>query len=147
LPTAIKEDKGTARADRQLTNEMPIIALAEVPLPPAQFQDDRVKGMWLDVCNMLVPLGLLDLVGIRQIEMYCDAYQEYLSCQDHIVETGVTTLLSDKKYKPPVFTIRDNAFTRMQRIGASFGFDPSSKTKIGIGDARSPKQNMKVSLR
>jgi len=147
LPTKLKVMRGTSRVDRVLSDEMPIVSIDSIPMPPDCLKDERSQECWIEICAMLVPIGLLDIVGARQIEMYCRAYEEYVLCEDIIQGQGVKEMLGDGKRRQGVFGVRNEAFDRMRKIGNEFGFTPVSKTKIGIGTRREKKNNMKVSLR
>lgn len=145
LPAEIKKLKGTNRKHRETPNAMAVSALEDIPMPPADLPEQAQKT-WYSICSQLAALKVLSPLDLDALKAYC--FQIYIMDQTmaEILDKGYTVIMTNATggsypVKSPAIAIYNEALTHANRIGQQFGFSPSSRTKISLGQVKEEKKN------
>ncbi len=135
-PTKMKALKGTLRESRQTENEMDIDSLQSIPPPPSHFQERAIKE-WELVTETLHNIDLLYEEDLPQLQAYCfnvwmlEKSEQELSKQGFLgtyKNKGGHSYVSKNKW----ISIYNEAIDKVVKLGAQFGFSPTSRTKISM---------------
>jgi P27 family predicted phage terminase small subunit len=144
-PKELKELKGTHRKGRDLPDEMSVQPLTSIPTPPQDLPEPAQKT-WYAVCAQLKALKILTGLDLDALKAYC--FQTYVmdEAMRHIETEGLTIIMQNKgggmyPIKSPYVAIYNEALAHQNRIGQQFGFSPSSRTKISVGQVKEEKKN------
>lgn len=148
-PTKTKKLRGTFRDDRDgaKMDVVPIAINAIQKLEPPKNFDAPQKKLWKEIIQMLGQVGLLQIIGLHTINMYCEQFKFYSRAAKQIDELG-PTVVTDTKYGPvikknPAYEALMNSYTILADISKQFGFSPLSQSRIkNIGlNAEDPKED------
>lgn len=131
-PTQLKVLQGTNRDHRQVANEMKPALYKGVPSPPESLQEYpkacelwREKTMWLDSMCMLHEMDF------PEIAAYCISMADYWELREDIrINDRTFTTPSGFSQKRPEVNMAKEALELALKIGATFGFNLSARTKI-----------------
>lgn len=144
-PKELKKLKGTHRKDKDLPGEISIKPLTTIPPPPEDLPE-KAQKTWYNVCSQLAALKILTSLDLDALKAYC--FQIYTMDESIKVlkEEGFTVIMTNKgggsyPVKSPYITIYNDALSHVNRIGQQFGFSPSSRTKISVGQIQEEKKN------
>jgi P27 family predicted phage terminase small subunit len=144
-PKEIKELKGTHRKSRDTPQEMSVRPLTSVPMPPEDLPEPA-KKTWFAAASQLLTLKILTGLDLDALKQYC--YQKHvMDMAAHTLETeGYTVIMQNKgggQYptKSPWISIYNEAATHVNRLQQQFGFNPSARTKISVGQVKEEKKN------
>ena len=138
-PDAQKELEGTARADRKLNGTAR--PGGEPTPPPRGGLSPTARKVWKDLAPKLTALGLLTEVDGATFAIFCQAHADWTDLTKRLNELGSANWFYDGKNgrQPlPELAVRDKAFQVVQRLGARFGLDPSSRSGISVGTEAKP---------
>ncbi len=132
VPTKLKILRNTYRDDRD-GQSLTVAPISKIPTCPDYFDDD-IKKMWYEISGTLYALGILQSIGVTQIEIYCKQFDIYKKAVGQVDKYGIT-IVSKTKYgqimkKNPAIEVMSIAITIMQGISDRFGFSPLSQSKI-----------------
>lgn len=132
-PIAIKKQRGTYRADRDM-GKIELKSMDSIPLPPDTFNEWQ-KDEWMKICTTLYNTGVLHEVGLFIIEIYVRESDLYLKCINEIETKGYYVDIVDAKgnkttKKSPAVDVANLAFSKIMNIAGHFGFTPASATRI-----------------
>lgn len=134
IATKLKKIKGTLQPCRVLSDEIKIIPLNTIPVPPEHF-NDWSKKEWKIVCEHLRKYELLAGTDMALLTSYCYAVG---MCREAEKQLATQPKVASQKNKEGhVYQIM-NKWTQiwlgfnkqMVSIGSEFGFSPSSRTRI-----------------
>lgn len=144
-PKEIKQLKGTHRKGRDTPNEMSVEPLSTIPTAPHDLPEASQKT-WYSVCSQLSALKILSSLDLDALKAYC--FQVYVmdEAMERLTSEGFTTVITNKgggsyETKSPYISIYNDALSQVNRIGQQFGFSPSSRTKISIGQTKGKSNN------
>jgi P27 family predicted phage terminase small subunit len=105
-----------------------------MPTCPSRL-DAGARREWKRLAPELHKMGLLTQWDRAQFAGYCQSWSDYLAALKDIQENG-RTFVTPKGYiaKNPMVTIMNEAWSRMHKAAARFGFDPSSRSGIVVGE-------------
>lgn len=131
IPTALKVAKGTAQKCRINTNEMKVLKIDTIPVPP-DILNELGKDIWNKVCKELHRNGLLSNVDLEFIIAYCQQITVYLECVEKVKVQGFVLKIKSSDYpiNNPHIGIGNKALKSALEIGTSFGLTPSARSKI-----------------
>ncbi len=140
LPTKIKETRGTLEKRRVLNDEMIPDALPKIPEPPG-WLSDIAKEEWQRVASFLTALRILSPLDLGILAMYCNEISVYIEMEEKVRNADRVFVYRDdngkiKQIQTVAYQrIADRALEKALKIAAEFGFTPSSRTKISMGQA------------
>ena len=135
-PIHMKVLKGTNRKDRQTPNEMELDTLQKIPRPPKHFKA-RAKKEWKVVTKALFNVGLLYKEDLPQLQAYCFNVWMLEKAEQELAEEGFLDENTNKaghnySAKNKWISIYNEAIDKVVKLGAQFGFSPTSRTKISM---------------
>lgn len=145
-PTALKELTGNP-GHRPLNKKEPKFS-GKPEMPSIVAKTPEAKLEWERVTRDLAALDLLKATDQAMLAGYCMQWARYVQAEEEISREGQTTrvLKTNKagelifvdgqtvveiKRHPAVLNAKD-ALALMKNIAASFGFDPSSRSRINL---------------
>jgi P27 family predicted phage terminase small subunit len=102
------------------------------------------KAEWRRVVKDLAALDMLRSVDTAALSAYCQSYARWRSAEEIITADGQTwkepiivagVVVGHKVKRHPATSIAKEAMTGMLRASSLFGFDPSSRSRINLGEA------------
>ena len=131
-PTVLKLREGNP-GRRKLNAREPKPAPGMPSCP--NFLAAEAKKEWKRLAPRLERMGLLTEEDRNQLAGYCQSWADYRAAVMDIAKRG-RTFLSPKGHitKNPMLTIMNEAWTRMHKASARFGFDPASRSGIAVGE-------------
>jgi P27 family predicted phage terminase small subunit len=139
-PTALKLVQGNP-GKRAINKREPKFAGApECP----EWLTEVAKSEWNRIIAELAALDMLRAVDSASLAAYCLSYARWRSAEEIVdaegqtVQEPVTNKAGDvvgyKVKRHPATTIAKDALTQMLRAAALFGFDPSSRSRLSVGE-------------
>ncbi len=113
--------------------EPPAYSLCKtVPKPPASLS--KIGGiLWKVTAQELFDRGLLTVVAMAPLEIYCAAYARTRAMNERIEEDGCTIMTPKGWPAPnPEVAMAATQAKLMMGIAEKFGFTPSSQSRIAI---------------
>lgn len=144
-PKELKQVKGTHRKSRDLPDAMSVKPLTNVPMAPADLPEPAHKT-WYSVCSQLLASQILSVLDLDALKAYCFQIWVMDEAMENLKSQGFTITITNKgggsyETKSPYIAIYNDALAHVNRIGQQFGFSPSSRTKISLGQAKPEKKN------
>lgn len=136
-PTAIKQARGTFRADRTAGNEAKPIGK---PRCPRWLNKDAAKE-FRRVARLLDKMGLLGAVDENALVRYATTWVRWRQAVTMIEKTGEVQVYKDgdgkvKAVQPSAFSsIARGLSEELSRIEQSFGMNPSARSRIEVAPA------------
>jgi P27 family predicted phage terminase small subunit len=141
-PTALKMLEGNP-GKRKLNRNEPKFSGA--PTCPT-WLNKSAKKEWKRVTAELRALDMLRALDTAALAAYCQSYARWQSAEATIEKEGQTVnepivnkageVVGHKTKRHPATTISKDALSAMLRASALFGFDPSSRSRLSVGDAK-----------
>jgi P27 family predicted phage terminase small subunit len=113
------------------------------PVCPTWLSPDA-KTEWKRVVKELSALDMLRSVDSSALAAYCQSYSRWQSaeriidCEGQTVNEPITNksaeVIGHKTKRHPATTIAKDALASMLRASALFGFDPSSRSRLSVGE-------------
>jgi P27 family predicted phage terminase small subunit len=140
LPTAIHEQKGTARSDRQKPDEpKPPVG---VPVMPAHLNDEE-KVAWHYCVEILEPMGVLTRADGLALEQLATAIVEVRYLHEQLRVNKTQAVLSTQKEVVdrlnPLYPMYQQSRKELRSLWSAFGLDPLSRTNVHTVQGRSSK--------
>ncbi|MVM31181.1 phage terminase small subunit P27 family [Spirosoma sp. HMF4905] len=137
-PTELKRLQGTARSDRVLPDQMAPEPLQTLPSPPEQLEGNALaKQVWYETTAALEALKMLTVVDMRLLATYCAEVSRYWKAQEQLALEGeVITSHNGYPMPNPWMGIGNQALDRALKIAGQYGFTPSARTRIGMGQVK-----------
>lgn len=99
------------------------------------------RDLWETLAPQLCREGVLQGTDIQNLEIYCNAYDQFRMAQQEIRDNGVTVMgASGSLVKNPAATALKEAVSVMATYGSMLGLDPSSRQRL-IGAAKKKTDN------
>ena len=146
LPTEIKRQRGTLRADRTNPNE-PKLPNSIPPIPSWLSEDG--KKAFSELSNLLYDMSVLTSADELALTLLCDAYSEYKSAKEIVNTLGATVEIMSREgnSKPtirPEVQIANQAFVRVFQLLKEFGLTPSSRAKVNAMEQVAGTPDVKI---
>ena len=130
VPTALKELRGTARADRGVPNESKPPVPKTIPNPPSHF-NRWAKKVWREYGQLLLDAGLFTELDSVAFEMFCQAYGRWIDAERQLLEEGeILTSAQGGLYQNPRLGIANRAWDQLKRMLPEFGLTPAERTRV-----------------
>lgn len=108
---------------------------AQAPAAP-DFLTAEAKTEWKRIAQDLVVLGLLSKLDRAELAVYCQAWADWKHARKKIAELKDSGFVehtpSGYKQMSAWMQIANRAEDRMRTAGASFGLNPSARTRLDI---------------
>lgn len=132
LPTELKRQRGTLRADRQNPSEPTLPST--IPPTPTWLSEQGQKS-FIELSHILHDMTVLTLADSMALEMLCDSYSEYKEAKIIINTLGSTDVVHSREGNAktvvrPEVQIANQAFVRVVQLLKEFGLTPSSRAKV-----------------
>jgi len=110
------------------------------PLPVAlpscpAFLSRDAKVEWKRIADDLVTLGMVAALDRAELAVYCQAWADWKRAREKITALGDDGFIDETpngfKQISAWMQIANRAEERMNKAGASFGFSPSARSKLG----------------
>jgi P27 family predicted phage terminase small subunit len=135
LPTEIKKQRGTLRADRTNPNE-PTSPL-KIPPVPTWLSEDGQKS-FIELSQLLHNMSVLTEADELSLTLLCDAYGDYKQAKDVINRLGPVQEVTSRE------AIANQAFTRVFQLLKEFGLTPSSRAKVNAIEQQANSPDIKI---
>jgi len=139
-PTALKLVQGNP-GKRKLNCKEPTFSGAPV-CPP--WITDVAKQEWNRIILELAALDMLRAVDSASLAAYCLSYARWRSAEEIVTAEGQTVqepvltksgeIIGFKVKRHPATSIAKDALAAMLRASSLFGFDPSSRSRLQVGE-------------
>lgn len=81
------------------------------------------------------PLGMVKDLDVQALRHYCEQCAEYDYARKKLKSGRLVKTSSGTARPSPWYKIANDAFDKIHKLNAEFGFTPSSRTKLGLMDA------------
>ena len=128
LPTNLKVLRGTAQPCR-MNDKEPKPPKGKVKMPSGL--TDKEKKHWQEVADNLEEAGILSLLDVQALRLYCRSYAGWIDANQRLDEYGtVIKSLHGQPILSPYFKVSQKYFDQLLSILREFGMTPSSRTRI-----------------
>lgn len=146
LPTELKKQRGTLRADRINPNE-PQLPTTKPPTPT--WLSESGQKAFVELSDLLHDMSVLTQADALALELLCDAYSEYKSAKEIVNRLGATQDVTSreghtKSILRPEVTIANQSFVRVFQLLKEFGLTPSSRAKVNAIEQNSQTPDIKI---
>lgn len=146
LPTEIKKQRGTLRADRTNPNEP--TAPLKIPPVPTWLSEDGQKS-FIELSQLLHNMSVLTEADEVSLTLLCDAYGDYKQAKDVINKLGPVQEVTSreghtKTIQRPEVAIANQAFVRVFQLLKEFGLTPSSRAKVNAIEQQANNPDIKI---
>jgi len=139
LPAAIKRLRGSRRTNN--TEPTPATATPEPPehLTPAALEE------WNRITPELEALGLLAVIDLAALSVYCTAWARWTEAERKIRETGGEVVKSPSGYPilSPWLSVSRAAARQLEAFIKEFGLSPSARTRVHVETTKPSTQDNK----
>lgn len=128
-PTAKKELAGNP-GKRAINKNEPDFGLVQSIDCPF-WMGDHGRELWETVCPLLCREKVLEATDVQNLEVYCNAYDQFRIAQEEVKNNGVTVLgAAGSPIKNPAVTAVKEAVAMMATYGGMLGLDPASRQRV-----------------
>lgn len=134
-PTAMKKLQGTYRPDRASKNEPKPPIPERAPYALRHLSDEAQKE-WRRIVKALMELGLYTDIDRVALEMYCQAYGDWLYAEKKWRAQGAV-LISDETgnaYQNPWYWIANKEWEKLRKMLPEFGLTPSARSRLTVDE-------------
>ena len=146
LPTELKKQRGTLRADRTNPNEPKLPSV--IPATPTWLSETGQKA-FIELGELLHDMSVLTQADSMALELLCDAYSEYKQAKEVVNTLGATQDVTSregntKSILRPEVQIANQSFVRVFQLLKEFGLTPSSRAKVNAIENNSKTPDIKI---
>lgn len=139
-PTAKKELAGNP-GKRALNKDEPDFGLVRNIDCPIWMGDDG-RALWETLAPLLCRERVLEATDVQNLEVYCNAYDQFRMAQVDVKNNGVTVAgATGGVVKNPAVTALKEATAMMATYGGMLGLDPSSRQRMMGGGKKKDAGN------
>lgn len=91
---------------------------------------ERGRQLWETIVPQLCAQKVLCATDVQNIEVYCNAYDQFRMAQEDVAKNGVTVMGANSVVKNPAVTALKEAVAVMATYGGMLGLDPSSRQRL-----------------
>ncbi|MDR2326447.1 MAG: phage terminase small subunit P27 family [Acidovorax sp.] len=128
-PTIKKELAGNPgkRALNKSEPDFGLVRNVDCPI----WMGDYGRELWETVCPLLCRERVIEATDIQNLEVYCNAYDQFRMAQEEVRKNGVTVAgAMGGLIKNPAVTAVKEATAMMATYGGMLGLDPSSRSRV-----------------
>lgn len=138
-PAAMKELAGNP-GKRALNKDEPDFGLA-VNIDCPVWMGEYGRQLWETVAPLLCREKVLQATDVQNLEVYCNAYEQFRLSQEDVKRNGVTVMGVNSVVKNPAVTALKEAVATMATYGGMLGLDPSSRQRLTGGGKKKGEGN------
>lgn len=139
-PVAKKQLAGNP-GKRALNKDEPDFGLVQTVNCP-DWMGDFGRELWETVAPLLCRERVIEATDIQNLEVYCNAYDQFRMAQQEVTDKGVTVLgATGSLVKNPAVTALKEAAAMMATYGGMLGLDPSSRQRLVGGGKKKDAGN------
>ncbi len=139
-PVAKKQLAGNP-GKRALNTAEPDFGLVQTVDCPV-WMGDSGRELWETVAPLLCRERVIEATDIQNLEVYCNAYDQFRMAQQEVKDQGVTVLgATGSLVKNPAVTALKEAAAMMATYGGMLGLDPSSRQRLVGGGKKKDAGN------
>ena len=128
-PTANKELAGNPGKRSLNKNEPDFGLVRNIDCP--FWMGDAGRTLWETLAPLLCRERVLEATDVQNLEVYCNAYDQFRMSQEDVQKNGVTvTGAMGGVIKNPAVTALKEATAMMATYGGMLGLDPSSRQRL-----------------
>lgn len=121
-----------------------------IPPVPARFSQVG-KECWIETATFLSRLRLLTVADIRQLELYCSAYEKYRACEE-LINAAQTQFYKPYAGNNAVMELPHGSAMRaymktMLEIAREFGMTPAARGRMVLPEDKEAEDDMERLLR
>ncbi|WP_317736720.1 phage terminase small subunit P27 family [Burkholderia pseudomallei] len=91
------------------------------------------KEHWPAIAEQLRTAGLLTVLDVTALGLYCEAFARWQDANDHVVKYGAVVKSAHGYPIPsPYLQVSNQAYAQMVRMLAEFGMTPSSRSRCAV---------------
>lgn len=106
---------------------------------------DWIKGYGIEIWNFLAPhlisIKLLTENDVPAFATLCNEYDIYRQCIILVEEQGYTVANGSQIIPNPFLTVKNKAFSNMEKLMGKFGLTPADRAKIGLSMMNKTPEN------
>lgn len=127
VPTQLRIVRGNP-SKRPLPKDEPQPALdAQMP----QWMSPAAEKHWPIVAEQLHAAGLLTVLDVPALALYCEAFARWQDANEKVVKHGaVVKGAAGYPVKSPYLSVANRAYEQMVRMLEQFGMTPSSRSRV-----------------
>lgn len=131
VPTNVRLLHGNP-SRRPVNDREPRPAVAPADIPPPDWMNHLAADRWRKLAPELVRHGLLTVLDLDMLEVYCVAYARWREAEGFLARAGTTVTKSPSGYiqQLPQVAIARGAAEQMRRVAAEFGLTPASRSRL-----------------
>jgi P27 family predicted phage terminase small subunit len=98
---------------------------------------------WDIVIREYLALGLINTVDLPSLTIYCAAWDDWLEAKKELSEMDEKYFTTESGYQQirPQVTIMEKSKNTIDKFGSMFGFNPVSRSRIGMGGKKQEKDD------
>ena len=131
VPTAIKQVRGTTRADRGVKNEARFPVPSRMP-PAPDTLNEWGKKAWSYYGRLLLDAGLLTEGDRIALELLCQVYGRWVEAEVQVAKSG--TILTSKRsgnlFQNPYLAVANRSWDQVRAMLSEFGLTPAERTRV-----------------
>ena len=127
-PVAKKQLAGNP-GKRALNTDEPDFGLVQTVDCPL-WMGDFGRELWETIAPLLCRERVIEATDVQNLEVYCNAYDQFRMSQDEVRKNGVTVMGATALVKNPAVTALKEATAMMATYGGMLGLDPSSRQRL-----------------
>ena len=127
-PVAKKQLAGNP-GKRALNTDEPDFGLVQTVDCPL-WMGDFGRELWETIAPLLCSERVIEATDVQNLEVYCNAYDQFRMAQEEVRENGVTVMGANSLVKNPAVTAVKEASAMMATYGGMLGLDPSSRQRL-----------------
>jgi P27 family predicted phage terminase small subunit len=107
-------------------------APTKMPRPP-HYLCDEAAGIWRRLGRLLLDAGLLTLVDLHALAMFCAAAARWIEAEKKLADTGM--ILESKQgglYQNPYLSVANKAWEQMRKMLSEFGLSPAERSRLRV---------------
>jgi len=137
VPTRLKIIKGTDQPCRINRNE-PKPSTDNIKMPSGL--SPAAKKHWRIICKQLENIGLMTVLDVPALAMYCEVFARWMDANKNIAKYGaIIKSANGFPVQSPYMQVANKAFEQMRSMLIEFGMTPSSRTKVSATSEKKPK--------
>jgi P27 family predicted phage terminase small subunit len=127
-PTSLKRLEGNP-GKRALNDSEPRPRIV-LPRPPAHLSDEE-KEKWKSIVRELHPLGLVTVLDLDQLSIYCVLWMRWVKAERMVREKGeIIKTAAGNIIQNPYLSIANRTLDQLNKLGAEFGMTPSARSRV-----------------
>lgn len=121
--------RGHGIHDREDPKGTPIL---DKELQPPEWLENHAVALWNLLAPHLIVTKLLTENDVPAFAIMCNEYDIYRHCIELVEKQGYSVENGSQVIPNPFLTIKNKAFSNMEKLMGKFGLTPADRAKIGL---------------